>query len=213
MGRNARILRRQGKPLPPLEHIPQPPGVFLPQGHLRGQRVHLHIQDAGLPLRHAAIGAHQYHAAQLAGPFQGAAGGMIMPALAIDFFGMGHNHAALTAGQVLCSLEGESAYIADGAHLAPLKGRAMGLRAVLYHLQAIFAGQGHNGVHIGRTAGVMHSYDRPGARRDPPARILCVQAEGHRVHIGKDRRNAAGRHSRYGGDKGIGRHNYLIPIA
>ena len=115
--------------------------------------------------------------------------------------------------QIFAGIEAEPRRVAKGAHPAALIGCAVGLGAVLHHLQAVAAGNGHDRVHVAGLAIQVHRHDGPRMFRDRPfypRRInvagVYIRFDEHdlRAHIGDGQRR---------GNKGRRRHDHLVTRA
>ena len=111
--------------------------------------------------------------------------------LFIDLLVVGHQRAALAAGEVLGRVEG----IGDGAlgmmadELAIVAG-LHGVRRVLGEEQAVALAQSADLADIRRQAGIMHRHHRAGFVRDLLFDLPGIDEAGFRIDIGEHRRRA-----------------------
>ncbi|MNX91376.1 hypothetical protein D3C86_1234510 [compost metagenome] len=173
---------------------------------VRRQVGQLHAQDGGLDLVQPRVRARQ--AADVA----------ILPAVfaqppdLLGDLGRGRRDAAAVAdgAQVLGRVEAEGGRIAEGADLAPVKLRAVGLRAVLDHLEAVTPGELHDPGHVGRVAVDVDRDDGLGRGRDEAFEGAGVHAAGGGVDVAEDRHGARELDGRRGGDRRVGDGDDLV---
>jgi hypothetical protein len=124
----------------------------------------------------------------------------------------GGDSAAFAAGpEVLAGIEAEAAEVAARAGPeAILVSRAVCLGGVLDHHQAVGAGDGADGAHVGQPAVQMHGDDRLGARCDGRLQLGGIHRPGDGIDVDQPRRCVGVLDGRHGGHKGGGRGDDLV---
>ena len=124
---------------------------------------------------------------------------------------VGGDGAAVAQGaQVLAGIEAPGHGIAVRAQALALVARAVRLRAVFQHAQAVLAGNGQNCVHIGGLTVEMHRQDDFGARGDGGLDARRVDVVGALVRLHRHRRRAALADGQPGGDVGVAGHDDFV---
>ena len=98
----------------------------------------------------------------------------------------GHQKTRLRCGQQLATHAAETRRVGKRAHHLPADSGAMGLAAVLDHLQAVLPRDAVDGRHVCRLAVEMHHEHRFGLRRDGLFDLLRIQQATDAIDVGED---------------------------
>ena len=103
--------------------------------------------------------------------------------------------------------------VAQGTRSAGLIARALGLGIVFDHFQSMAAGDGQDGIHVGRLSVKMHRDNRPGPGRDGGCNPFGVEVKGVWVGFHRHWHGARIRNREPGSDVGVRRHDDFITRA
>ena len=122
----------------------------------------------------------------------------------------GGDHSPFGSRQILGIVEAESAGVADGADLLPLKLRAQGVSGIIEQPDSGPLGQSHESIHPQWQSGDMNGKQRFGSPGNLFPRLIRRHIQGVIVNIAVDR-SRAGIEDRFaGGGEGIRSRNNLI---
>ena len=167
----------------------------------------LHAQDGGLQWVEPAVVAlhfvHVLHARAVVAQHAEAVGQLRVVG--------GHGAAVAHGAQVLAGVEAPGHGVAMRAQALALVARAVRLRAILQHLEAMLAGNGQNFVPmLCRLTVEMDREQHAGARRDGRLDAGGVDVEGALVRLHRHRRGAALADGQPGGDVGVAGHDDFV---
>ncbi|OPZ76002.1 MAG: hypothetical protein BWY77_02004 [bacterium ADurb.Bin431] len=124
---------------------------------------------------------------------------------------IGDHHTAVAEGaEIFAGIKTEAAIGAEGARLAALILRAVGLAGILNHRQVVAPGDGHHLVHAAAVAVEMDRDDRPRARADLFLDEIGIDAEGEGIDVDQHRRGPGEGDRREGRNGGVGDGDHFI---
>ena len=125
-----------------------------------------------------------------------------------------HGCAAVSQrAQVFARIEAEAGCISECADSASLIGGAMGLRAVLDHLEAVLMDDLHDRIHVAGLPVQVHRHDCLGSGCDRRLDSRGIDVEGADVRLYKDRLCADIHDCKRCRDIGVGGHDDLVSRA
>jgi hypothetical protein len=128
-----------------------------------------------------------------------------------DVVAGGREEAAVAgAAEVLGRIEAEAADVTEAAGAAAMPGREDRLGGILDDGHAGPAGDGQQGVHVGRPAEEVHRDDRLAAAADLPLDVGRVDEVGRRVDVGEDRHRPEAGHGAGRGEERVGGQHDLV---